>query len=78
MKQSVFITILTVLAFAIAYAIFVYILGNPANFSNGELRTVPIPGNILANIYTGGPLVVLLICTFNYGRCNYFRKNVFS
>jgi len=39
----------------------VYILGNPANFANGELRTVPIPGNILANIYTGGPLVVLLI-----------------
>jgi biopolymer transport protein ExbB len=61
MKQSVFITTLTILAFAIAYVIFVYILGNPANFANGELRTVPIPGNILANIYTGGPLVVLLI-----------------
>jgi biopolymer transport protein ExbB len=61
MKQSVFITIITVFAFVIAYVIFVYILGNPANFANGELRTVPIPGNYLANIYTGGPLVVLLI-----------------
>jgi biopolymer transport protein ExbB len=61
MKQSLFITILTVLAFVIAYVIFVYIFGNPANFSNGELRTVPIPGNMLGNIYTGGPLVVLLI-----------------
>ncbi len=61
MKQSVFITILTVVAFGIALAIYTQVFGNPANFADGVGREQPLAGNLLATIYTGGPLVVLLI-----------------
>ncbi len=61
MKQSVFITILTIVAFGIALAIYTQIFGNPANFADGVGREQPLAGNLLGTIYTGGPLVVLLI-----------------
>ncbi|MFH1049690.1 MAG: MotA/TolQ/ExbB proton channel family protein [bacterium] len=37
------------------------IMGNPSGFVNGELRTEPKPGAVLATIHTGGPLVGILI-----------------
>ncbi len=61
MKQSIFITILTVVAFGIALAIYMLVFGNPANFADGVGRMQPLAGNILGTIYTGGPLVVLLL-----------------
>jgi biopolymer transport protein ExbB len=61
MKNSLFFIIMFILAFAISVAIYMFVLGNPANFSNGELRTVAVPGNMLGTIYVGGPLVALLI-----------------
>lgn len=61
MKQSVFITILTVVAFGIALAIYTLVFGNPANFADGAARLQPLNGNLLGTIYTGGPLVVLLL-----------------
>ena len=61
MKQSIFITLLTVAAFGIALAIYMLVFGNPANFADGVARMQPYPGNILGTIYTGGPLVVVLI-----------------
>ncbi len=60
MKQSIFITVLTVVAFGIALAIYNLVFGNPANFVDGVGRTNP-QGNLLGTIYTGGPLVVLLV-----------------
>jgi biopolymer transport protein ExbB len=59
MKQSIFITIAIVLTFAVAIAIYVFILGDPANFKNGEVRTVP--DNLLGTVYTGGIVVPILI-----------------
>jgi biopolymer transport protein ExbB len=59
MKQSIFITVLTILALAIAISIYLFIFGNPANFKDGLGREVPL--NLLGTIYTGGPLVALLI-----------------
>ncbi|MDR3627911.1 MAG: MotA/TolQ/ExbB proton channel family protein [Ignavibacteriaceae bacterium] len=61
MKNSLFFIIMFILAFAISIVIYMFVLGNPANFSNGELRTVPVVGNMLGTIYVGGPLVALLI-----------------
>ena len=58
MKQSAFIVILFVVAFAISIAIFNLFLGNPANFKDAK-REVPI--NLMGQTYTGGPLVALLI-----------------
>ena len=59
MKQSVFITILIVIAFAIAVSIYMFVFGNPANFVDGVVRERP--ANLLGTVYTGGPLVALLI-----------------
>jgi biopolymer transport protein ExbB len=59
MKQSIFLTVAIVLTFAVAIAIYVFILGDPANFKNGEVRTVP--DNLLGTVYTGGIVVPILI-----------------
>jgi len=58
MKQSAFIVFLFVIAFIVSVAIFELVLGNPANFSDAA-RGKPI--GYMGQIYTGGPLVALLI-----------------
>lgn len=59
MKQSAFIVILFVLALLISLAVFQYGFGNPANFKDGVGQSVPL--NLMGQVYTGGPLVILLI-----------------
>jgi biopolymer transport protein ExbB len=49
------------LAFIIAGSFYHFVMGNPANFKDGERRREPIPGNVLGTVYTGGPLVAVLI-----------------
>jgi biopolymer transport protein ExbB len=58
MKQSVFITVLIVIALVVSALIFLFVFGNPANFKNPERTT---PANIMGAIYLGGPIVVLLM-----------------
>lgn len=60
MKQSIFLTTVIIITAIVALVIYQFILGNPANFRNGELRTVP--DNILGTVYTGGVVVPILIC----------------
>jgi biopolymer transport protein ExbB len=50
-----------VLSIAVGYSIYFLILGNPGNFLDPALKHEPKPGNLLGTIYTGGPLVGLLI-----------------
>ena len=59
MKQSIFLTVAIIATAAIAFIIYIFVLGNPANFANGEVRTVP--NNLLGTVYTGGIVVPLLI-----------------
>ncbi|NWF87905.1 MAG: MotA/TolQ/ExbB proton channel family protein [Ignavibacteriaceae bacterium] len=59
MKQSLFIVILTVLALIAAFIIFYFVFGSPMNFKDGAAREVPL--NLMGQVYTGGPLVALLI-----------------
>lgn len=59
MKQSIFLTSVIVTTAIIAIVIYLFILGNPGNFRNGELRTVP--DNLLGTVYTGGIVVPFLI-----------------
>jgi biopolymer transport protein ExbB len=59
MKQSIFLTTVIVVTAVVAIAIYMFVLGNPANFKNGELRTVP--DNLLGTVYTGGIIVPILI-----------------
>jgi biopolymer transport protein ExbB len=59
MKQSIFLTTVIVTTAIIAIIIYLFVLGNPGNFRNGELRTVP--DNLLGTVYTGGIVVPFLI-----------------
>jgi biopolymer transport protein ExbB len=59
MKQSIFLTTVIVVTAVVAIAIYMFVLGSPANFKNGELRTVP--DNLLGTVYTGGIIVPILI-----------------
>jgi biopolymer transport protein ExbB len=53
--------IVVVLALAISFAFYQFVMGNPANFKDGVIRHDPYPGNVLGTIYTGGPLVAVLL-----------------
>lgn len=60
MKKYVNVIVIT-LALIVGYSIYFLILGNPDNFLDPALKHEPKPGNLLGTIYTGGPLVGLLI-----------------
>ncbi len=70
--QNVFATSAILIAFIIAYLLFVNIMGNPVNFEGGNPKGHPLDGNYLGIIYKGGFIVpilmtcvlVLLIFTF--------------
>lgn len=59
MKQSTFLTIVIAATLAIAIVIYLFVLGNPANFKDGEGRQQPI--NLLGTVYTGGVVVPILM-----------------
>lgn len=59
MKQSTFVTIVIFAAIAISVAIYMFVLGNPANFKDGEGRQRP--DNLMGTVYTGGWVVPSLI-----------------
>jgi biopolymer transport protein ExbB len=59
MKQSVFLTAVLVITAVVAFTIYLFILGNPSNFKDGENRQVP--ENLLGTVYTGGIVVPILI-----------------
>ncbi|HZY09941.1 MAG TPA: MotA/TolQ/ExbB proton channel family protein [Bacteroidota bacterium] len=62
MKQSTFVVVLVVAALVVSFSIYRFILGNPSNFSDGENRERPLAGNLMGMVYTGGPIVPVLIC----------------
>jgi biopolymer transport protein ExbB len=59
MKQSTFVVILLVAAFTVSLCIYLFVLGNPANFKDGENREKP--NGLMGQVYTGGVIVPLLI-----------------
>ncbi|RCK74026.1 MAG: MotA/TolQ/ExbB proton channel family protein [Ignavibacteriae bacterium] len=59
MQKNLFSTVVFILALIIAFAIWWFILGDPANFKDGEGRHQPI--NLLGTIFVGGYFVPVLI-----------------
>lgn len=59
MKQSAFIVILFVLAMVVGYVIYSTVFGADANFVPGTDKEKSV--NVMGMIYTGGPLIALLI-----------------
>lgn len=58
--KNFFNVIVIVLSLAVAYVIYYGVMGDADNFIGGD-RHQPKPGNVLGTIYTGGPLVGLLL-----------------
>lgn len=58
MKQSVFMTVVIVVALVVSAVIFYGVFGNPANFKTPEKNT---PANMMGAVYLGGPIVVVLM-----------------
>lgn len=59
MKQSVFLSAVILITAVVAIAIYMFVLGNPDNFKDGDSRQVP--NNLLGTVYTGGIIVPVLI-----------------
>jgi biopolymer transport protein ExbB len=78
--RSAFATGAILIALAIAFLIYFYVLGNPVNFEGGNPDGKPIPGNYMAMVYKGGYIVPLLITliivllTFTIERALTLRK----
>ncbi len=59
--RSTFTAIVIPLEIVIAVLIYLYVLGNPANFEGGDPNNHPLPGNWLGIIYKGRIVVAGLI-----------------
>jgi biopolymer transport protein ExbB len=69
--KSTFAAIVIPLELVIAVLIYLYVLGNPANFEGGDPNNHPLPGNWLGIIYKGrivvAVLIALLMITLTFG-----------
>src|SRR5437870_1023653 len=59
MKQSTFVIMLVVGALVASLVIYIFILGNSGNFSDGSNKEKPT--NLMGQVYTGGVIVPILI-----------------
>ncbi|HYG03801.1 MAG TPA: MotA/TolQ/ExbB proton channel family protein [Chryseosolibacter sp.] len=59
--KSSFAAIVIPLEIIIAFIIYLYVLGNPANFEGGDPNNHPLPGNWMGVIYKGKIVVAILI-----------------
>ena len=60
LKSGFAATVIPVLI-VIAILIYLFVLGNPANFADNDPKNHPLPGNYLGIVYKGGPIVPILI-----------------
>ncbi len=59
--KSVFAAVVIPLEILIAIVLYVYVLGDSANFQGGDSANHPLPGNYLGIVYKGGFIVPFLI-----------------
>lgn len=60
MKQSVFISVVLVVAFVVSLIVFMFVFGSPNNFKGGD-TIAGAPINTFGQIYKGGPVVIALM-----------------
>ncbi len=65
------------LSILIAWLLYTYILGDPANFVGNNPANEPLKNNYLGTIYKGGPIVIILI-TFQLILLTYVIERFFS
>ena len=59
--SGLFASILIPLALVIGVLIYIFILGDPSHFENGDKKGHPISGDYLGMMYKGGPMVPILM-----------------
>lgn len=59
--KSIFASLVILVSLVVSILIYMFILGNPANFEEGNPANHPLPGNYLGIIYKGGVIVPLLM-----------------
>lgn len=59
--KNFFNVIVITLSLVVAYTIFYAYMGSPDNFNDPDTKHEPKPGNVPGMVYTGGPLVGLLM-----------------
>lgn len=59
--KNAFNLIVIVLSMTIAFSVYYLWMGNPSNFKDPATKHEPKVGNVMGTIYTGGPLVGLLM-----------------
>ncbi len=59
--KNYFNLIVIFLAMLISFAFYYGVMGNPGNFNDPQTKHEPKPGNVLGTVYTGGPLVAVLL-----------------
>ena len=58
---SAFAAIVIPVAYLVCLGIYLFVLGNPANFEGGDPANHPLPGNYLGIVYKGGIVVSILM-----------------
>lgn len=59
--KSVFAAVVIPIEILIAIALYIFVLGNPANFQGNDPANHPLPGNYLGVVYKGGFIVPILM-----------------
>lgn len=59
--SRVIASLAVVFCLVFGYIIWSFVMGNPANFENGDPNGHPLPGNFLGMVYKGGIVVAALI-----------------
>ena len=62
--QAALAAIVIPIAIAVGFLVFLYVLGNPANFEEANPAKNPLPGNYLGQMYKGGYIVPILMACF--------------
>ncbi len=60
MKSRFFVIGVVIACMVVASLIFILVFGNPSHFVDAA-KTTPKPGDLMGTVYTGGPLVAILI-----------------
>lgn len=74
--KSIWNFIAVVLCLVAAYAFYYLVMGNPDNFNDPQVKHEPKPESILGTIYTGGPIVGILL-TMILLSITYFLERTF-
>lgn len=59
--SRVIASLAVVFCIVFGYIIWKFVMGNPANFENGDPNAHPLPGNFMGMVYKGGIVVAALI-----------------